>query len=108
MGGRPAPPDKAELQRLVTAVLSNPHRTPEELKDLAGIHKDTRLEDIIPYGPFRALYTKWILPTDRLVRQDEILLKVHYALTVVPYREKVRTGLHESILVAPPSFEAFQ
>ena len=52
-------------------LLSNPHKTPEEIKDLEGIHKDIRLEDKIPYDPFRALYTKWILPKDRLVRQDD-------------------------------------
>ena len=58
MGGRAGPTEKAELQRLVTTLLSNPHKTPEELRDLEGIHKNTRLEDILPYGPFRALYTK--------------------------------------------------
>ena len=102
-----APPQKAELQRLVTTLLTNPHETPEELKDLEGIHNSIRLDDILPYAPFRALYTKWILPKDRLVKQDEILLRVHYALTVVPNRDKIKAELSESILASPPSYESF-
>ena len=63
----------------MTTLLVNPHKTPEELKDLAGNHSATCLEDILPYALFRALYTKWTLPKDRLVKQDEI-----------PNRDKVK------------------
>ena len=40
-----------------TTVLSNPHKTPEEAKDMIDIHKVVSLEGILPSDPSGALYS---------------------------------------------------
>jgi hypothetical protein len=79
-----APPEKAELQRLVTELLEQPHRMPEEQSMARGIHEGSvRWNDILDYGAFRQLYKDWKLPPSQLVEQDGILMQIHHALTMV-------------------------
>jgi hypothetical protein len=103
------PPGKAELQRIVTDIMEQPHRMPEEQKEQPGIHDGAvQWADILDYGAFRQLYQDWKLPSSHLVEQDGILLKIHHALTNVKNRDKVFDELSEGILRTPPSYETFR
>ena len=54
------------------------------------------------------MYEPWDLPKDRLVPQDEIILKLHHALITVPNRDKVTEELESGLMSTPPSFEALR
>ena len=47
------------------------------------------------------------LTGDSLVRQDEVLLKIHHAHMAVPNRSKVVEALKDTLLGAPPTFEEY-
>ena len=47
------------------------------------------------------------LTGDSLVRQDEVLLKIHHAHMAVPNRSKVVEALEDILLGAPPTFKEF-
>ena len=71
-----------------------------------GIHDGTlRWADIQEYARFRQVFGNWKLPGYTLVRQDEILLRIHHALVDVPNRSKVMTALDDTLLGSAPTFE---
>ena len=54
------------------------------------------------------VFAHWKLSEGTQARQDEILLKIHHALTSVPNRPKVVEALEDTLLGAPPpSFEEY-
>ena len=84
------------------------HRMPEALRAQPDIHTGyTSLADVMECRPFRKLYADWKLPSGRLVKQDEILLKVQHALTQVPNRDQVTEELENGLLQTTPSYEVF-
>ena len=101
-------PTKEEIQSAINSTMATPHTTPEEWREITGIHDGSvKWADIQNYCTFRQVFAHWKLPGGTLVRQDEILLKIHHALTAVPNREKVAEVLEDTLLGAPPSFEEY-
>ena len=101
-------PTCSEIQEAINRVMSAPRTTPDEWKQVNGIHDGTlRWEDIQDYARFRQVFGNWKLPGDTLVRQDEILLRIHHALVDVPNRSKVVTALEDTLLGEAPSFTEY-
>ena len=88
--------------------MATPHTTPEEWREITGIHDGSvKWADIQDYLTFRQVFSRWKLLIGSLVRQDEILLKIHHALTAVPNRPKVLDASEDTLLGAPPTFEEY-
>ena len=101
-------PSCSEIQDAINQVMSTSHETPLEWRQVNGIHDGTlRWEDIQDYARFRQVFGNWMLPGDTLVRQNEILLRIHHALIDAPNRSKVVTDLEDSLLGAAPTFEEY-
>ena len=82
--------------------METPHTTPAKWRDVQGINDGKlRWEDIQDYVRFRQVFANWQIPGDTLVRQDEILLKIHHALTAVPNSRKVVEALKGTLYWAP-------
>ena len=97
-------PTCSEIQVAINKVMSSPHATPEEWRQVQGIHDRTlRWEDTQDYARFRQVFGNWNLPGDTLTRHDEILLRIHHALVDVPNRGKVVTALEDTLLAGQNS-----
>ena len=105
------PPTCAELLELLQTQVSAPFETPPELRDRHGLHDGTiTFEDIVSdYPLFRKTFSSadWNIPTDTLVPEDEILFKIHHAISHVPNRGKVTADLNPLVSV-PPSYDDFK
>ena len=92
----------------INRVMSAPHTTHDEWRQVNGIHDGTlHREDIQDYARFRQVFGNWKLPGNTLVRQDEILLRIHHALIDVPYRSRVVIALEDLLLGEASSFEEY-
>ena len=94
-----------EIMEAINTTMATPHTTPEEWREITSIHdKLVKGKDIEDYLTFRRVLSRWKLPGGTLVRRDQILLKIHHALT---NRSKVVEALEDTLLGANPTIEEY-